>query len=172
MVESEIVKETAEKNFSDALKDLLRQRKITYRKLESISNVSKTYLSRILVHNLIPSKEIIKKLSLGLGVNPEYFKEYRLLKIIDEIMIFSSSIANEDFEILGSLLARLKAKTKKEEVMLFSYAKGDYERRFDPDYLLNIKDLLDYQKKLIKYNLEVFRKLNNQEAEEAYANSD
>ena len=53
-----------------ALRKLLDEKKLTYEELEKKSGVSKAYLTKILVHRKIPSREIIEKIAKALEIDP------------------------------------------------------------------------------------------------------
>ena len=63
----------------------MEAKKIAYDSLAEKSNVSRTYLTRYQFMDLIPSKEIIEKISDAISINPSCFKIYRVMKIIENL---------------------------------------------------------------------------------------
>ena len=71
-------KEISKKYFSDELRDIMKKRMITYIDLSRMSNVSISYLTKILVHKVTPSPKIMNDIACSLKINPRYFMEYRI----------------------------------------------------------------------------------------------
>lgn len=151
------------KNFSEALRDLLDNKKITYRKFVQISDVSKTYLTEILVHHRVPSKGIIEKIAKALFVKPTYFKEYRILEIIGFLKKYSGSMDLKDIENLYDFIKRIKNKTAGEIVSLIKYSTGKEEMSFEPRYFIYTGGLHGHQEKIVNFMVREFRKVNEEE---------
>lgn len=76
-----IKNEYTDKDFGDALKELMEQRDITYRKLAYIckDELSIPFLQQIATKKVLPPKDkFIKIIAEALNIKPDYFKEFRL----------------------------------------------------------------------------------------------
>ena len=155
--------EFTDKDFNVVLREKLKEKKITYDDLADYSKVSKTYLTEILVHKRIPSKEIIEKISKALHVSPEYFKEYRILKISEKLKEFSHYLKLKDLDKFEKFLSDIKKSIPGEYVSWLSYFRGDRSDTFEPRNIIILDELLDYQQKILKYTVQKFRESNEKE---------
>ena len=155
--------EYTDKDFYISLREILKERKITYERLASISKVSKTYLTDILVHKRIPSKEIIEKICDALHVTPEYFKEYRILKIDEKLREYSHYLKLKDLDKFDNLLSDIKKRIPGEYVSWLSYFKGGRSESFEPKNIIILDMLEDHQQKILRYIIKQFRETNEKE---------
>lgn len=145
-------------NFGSAIKKIMKEKKVTYEKLESLSKVSRTYLTQILLHRRIPSIEIIEKISKALDIEPILFKEYRVMKIIETLEKFYWSLEQKDIEGLENYLNKIQ--TDKDPNHRLDRLKGRNKVGFYPDHVINLSTLEDYQSKILKFTYEEFIKIN------------
>jgi len=138
------------KNFGSAIKEIMKEKKVTYENLAKSSNVSRTYLTQILLHGRVPSKEIIEKISKALNIEPILFKEYRVMTIIEDLQKIYWALEKVDIEVLESFIHKMQVdawvNNDDNEIL-----KGENEIGFYPDYVINLSNLEDNQKKIIKY---------------------
>ena len=73
---------------AQAIKEKMKQNGITYEGLSVKADVSKTYLTDITGKGKIPTAGIIEKIASALDVDPENIKEYRIIKIQDNLERF------------------------------------------------------------------------------------
>lgn len=77
-----IENEYANKEFGDALKDLMEQRnQLTYRKLAYMckDELSIPFLQQMVKKKVLPPKDkFMEVIAAALGIRPDYFMEYRL----------------------------------------------------------------------------------------------
>jgi transcriptional regulator with XRE-family HTH domain len=73
-------------SFGPTIQALMSERGVTYRQLAERSGLSAGYLNHLVHGNRpVPSKEVVVRLASALGVEPEYFREYRLRVIADRL---------------------------------------------------------------------------------------
>jgi transcriptional regulator with XRE-family HTH domain len=76
----------SEQPFGPTLERLLAERKVTYRGLADKTNLSAGYLNHLVHGNRpVPSNDVVERLASALGVEPEYFLEYRLRVITERL---------------------------------------------------------------------------------------
>ena len=144
--------------FQDELRSLLGKKGITYREFERISGVSKTYLTKILVHGLVPSKKIIESIAKSLNIMPEIFVEYKIFKIIHRFEKIYKFIDEDNLNKINNILDGIEETLKKGYEI--SKLSGREQINFNPDYYLNIDDLDEYQRRALNILLEEFRRVN------------
>jgi transcriptional regulator with XRE-family HTH domain len=72
--------------FGAAVEGLMNEMGVTYRGLAAKSDLSAGYLNHLVHGNRpVPSNEVIERLALALGVEPEHFREYRLRVITEQL---------------------------------------------------------------------------------------
>ena len=73
-------------NFCVAFKDLKEKLNLSLGQIAIKTGLSKSFLSDIMNNKVLPPKdEFIEKIARALGVEPEYFFEYRLRRLTDFI---------------------------------------------------------------------------------------
>lgn len=74
------------KDFGDALKELMELKGLSYRQLSYKCDLSYSFLQQMVKKTVLPPKdEFIKKISKALGVKPEYFKEWRNRRLSEKL---------------------------------------------------------------------------------------
>jgi len=72
--------------FGPAVERLMNESGTTYRSLAAKTGLSAGYLNHLVHGNRpVPSNEVIRRLSDALEVEPEYFREYRLRAITEQL---------------------------------------------------------------------------------------
>src|SRR5579872_3307040 len=72
--------------FGSAIERLMNESGMTYRGLASETELSAGYLNHLVHGNRpVPSNDVIGRLSDALEVEPEYFREYRLRAITEQL---------------------------------------------------------------------------------------
>lgn len=72
--------------FGPTVERLMGEGGITYRALAEMTDLSAGYLNHLVHGNRpVPSDEVVEKLAGALGVEPEYFLEYRVRVITREL---------------------------------------------------------------------------------------
>jgi len=72
--------------FGPAVERLMNETGVTYRALASRTGLSAGYLNHLVHGNRpVPSNDVVETLSGSLGVDPEYFREYRLRTITERL---------------------------------------------------------------------------------------
>jgi transcriptional regulator with XRE-family HTH domain len=160
----ELNMEKTDKIFSEALRELLDERKLTYRDFSKKSKVSVTYLTKILVHNLIPSKEIIEKIAIALDTKPQYFKEYRIMVIISKLEKYYSNLSINDISKLETVVNNLEKYLPKEIIKLNKNNEG--KTQFKPEQMLNLSQLEENQSKILRLLYEEYIKINEEKKKE------
>jgi transcriptional regulator with XRE-family HTH domain len=148
-----------DKFFSDALSELMEKNKITKIQLAKDSGISRAYLTQIIVHNVLPSKEIIEKISNALKLKPTYFKEYRVLEIIEDLEKYHFMTREEDIKQLKGITSKIKSRIIRDN-RKFDNLKSKREVEFNPSFLLDITNLNNQQIKIIKYLYNEFMETN------------
>ena len=73
-------------SFGPTIQALMSERGTTYRQLAERTGLSAGYLNHLVHGNRpVPSKDVVIRLADALGVEPEYFREYRLRVIADRL---------------------------------------------------------------------------------------
>jgi len=73
-------------SFGPAVERLMNESGTTYRGLAGRTGLSAGYLNHLVHGNRpVPSNDVIKRLAEALDVEPEHFREYRLLVITDQL---------------------------------------------------------------------------------------
>ena len=76
----------SEESFGATIERLMADERLTYRGLAARTNLSAGYLNHLVHGNRpVPSKDVVIRLADALGVEPEYFREYRLRVIADRL---------------------------------------------------------------------------------------
>ena len=76
-----------DKDFSDALKELMDNKKWSYNQLSYRCELSSQYLNQLVNKKSLPPKdENIKKIARAFNLKPEYFKEYRNRRLSEKIL--------------------------------------------------------------------------------------
>jgi transcriptional regulator with XRE-family HTH domain len=77
----------AEEPFADVLPRLLRERGMSQRALASKIGVNQSHLSRVLGRRdrKTPSVELMRKVALALGLDEDFFVEYRVALIMERL---------------------------------------------------------------------------------------
>ena len=95
-----------QKDFADALFKLKKDIGLSYMQIAVKAKLSDTYLINIVNRkNLAPNDGNIEKIAKALGVEPEYFFEYRLRRLINLI--------NDNREYLDMFLNEIELSQKK-----------------------------------------------------------
>ena len=72
--------------FGPTVERLMNEAGLTYRSLAEKSKLSAGYLNHLVHGNRpVPSKDVVARLAAALGVEPEYFREYRLRVITERL---------------------------------------------------------------------------------------
>jgi transcriptional regulator with XRE-family HTH domain len=72
--------------FGATIERLMDETGTTYRGLADLTGLSAGYLNHLVHGNRpVPSTDVIRTLARALGVEPEYFREYRLRVITDRL---------------------------------------------------------------------------------------
>ncbi|MBE0429408.1 MAG: helix-turn-helix domain-containing protein [Thermoleophilia bacterium] len=72
--------------FSDALRQLLKARGMSYRRLATRTRLSAGYLNHLACGSRpVPSDQVIKILARALRVKPEHFFEFRMRRLMAEL---------------------------------------------------------------------------------------
>jgi transcriptional regulator with XRE-family HTH domain len=77
------LKKYSYKKFHLALSDILEEKNVKLRGLAARTNLNYTYFSKLKSREKGPPIKTIRIIASGLGIDPEYFLEYRIQKIID-----------------------------------------------------------------------------------------
>ena len=76
----------SEEPFGPTIERLMEETGVTYRGLAAKTELSAGYLNHLVHGNRpVPSTEVVARLAGALGVEPEYFREYRLRVITDKL---------------------------------------------------------------------------------------
>jgi transcriptional regulator with XRE-family HTH domain len=76
-----------DKDFSDALKELMDKKKWSYNKLSYRCELSGQYLHQLVNKKSLPPKdENIRKIAGAFNLEPEYFKEYRNRRLSEKML--------------------------------------------------------------------------------------
>jgi transcriptional regulator with XRE-family HTH domain len=76
----------ASEPFGPAVERLMNETGVTYRALAAKTGLSAGYLNHLVHGNRpVPSNEVVETLAASLGVEPEFFREYRLRVIAERL---------------------------------------------------------------------------------------
>ena len=76
----------SEEQFGATIERLMAEKRLTYRGLAAKTDLSAGYLNHLVHGNRpVPSMDVVARLAAALGVEPEYFREYRLRVIADRL---------------------------------------------------------------------------------------
>ncbi len=76
----------ASEAFGPAVERLMNETGLTYRSLAAKTGLSAGYLNHLVHGNRpVPSNDVVETLANALGVEPEYFREYRLRVITEKL---------------------------------------------------------------------------------------
>ena len=91
----------SEEPFGPTLERLMGETGVTYRALAEKTNLSAGYLNHLVHGNRpVPSNEVVETLARALGVEPEYFREYRI-RFITERLERMPDLINRLYKRLG-----------------------------------------------------------------------
>ncbi len=100
------------KSFCKALKDIMNKKDVVHRELATKTNYCFSYFCVLKKRKKHPPIETIKRISYGLDIQPEYFLEYRINKLI-ELLTDKPDITDRVFEFAVELVENnLKATEK------------------------------------------------------------
>jgi transcriptional regulator with XRE-family HTH domain len=72
--------------FGPTLERLMTETGVTYRGLADTADLSAGYLNHIVHGNRpVPADDVIERIAVALGVEPEHFREYRLRRITQRL---------------------------------------------------------------------------------------
>jgi len=126
--------ERTHRDFSDALRELMRERNYSFPKLarEIGYRLSTTYLHNLASGKSTPTKDNIETIAKGLKVDPTYFKEYRRYQAkekIDREPEIADLILDERVAEAVSSFKDLTDEQKKEVVSLIKELKSKYQTK-------------------------------------------
>lgn len=75
------MKTYSKKKFCQAFSDILREKNVKLRGLAARTNLNYTYFSKLKNREKSPPIKTIEIIASGLGIDPEYFLEYRINRI-------------------------------------------------------------------------------------------
>ena len=73
------------KPIGEAIKELLVKNKYSYQELADKTGISKPYIAEIISKNKTPRIDKLKKIAQAFNLDPYYFREYRLMRLITHI---------------------------------------------------------------------------------------
>ncbi len=114
------------KPFNKALKDIMNKKDVVHRNLATKTNFCFSYFCVLKKRKKHPPIETIKKIAYGLGIEPEYFMEYRINKIV-ELLTDKPDLANRVFEFTCKMAGdnNLKIAEKEEKFTNYSPKNGE-----------------------------------------------
>jgi transcriptional regulator with XRE-family HTH domain len=77
------LKKYSYKKFHLALSEILEEKNVKLRGLAARTNLNYTYFSKLKNREKSPPIKTIKIIAYGLGIDPDYFLEYRIQRIVD-----------------------------------------------------------------------------------------
>ena len=133
-----------------SINKLLRENNLSYQDLSDKTGISKPYLAEIITKNRVPSKEKIEKIAKVFGLNPFYFREYRLILLNEHIGKNPHLLAYDNYEDLKQSVDL--SQTMEKLVRLTD--KNDNYREY-----LNEKEIKEAEKyqKLINYERNLYK---------------
>ena len=76
----------SEEPFGPTIVGLMAEAGVTYRELAARTGLSAGYLNHLVHGNRpVPSNDVVETLAASLGVEPEFFREYRLRTITERL---------------------------------------------------------------------------------------
>lgn len=103
-----IDKNYTDKEFGDALRELIEKRDWSYKQLADRAGITKGFVGQIINKDVLPPKDIyIKKIAEAFRIEPEYFMEYRLRRCTEYL--------SKNPEHLKECYSKVMAKEKKKE---------------------------------------------------------
>ena len=97
------------KEFGDALKELMVVKNLSYNQLAYICHLSPQYLQQIVTKKVLPPKdENIIKIAQGFGLQPQYFREYRSRRLSEKMQNLDFHMDNYDVPLSPEEIAYLK----------------------------------------------------------------
>lgn len=94
----DINNEYTDKDFGQALKELMDRKKLSYHQLSYKCELTASYLQQIVTKKVLPPKDPnIEKIANAFGLKPEYFKEYRQRSLCKKLN--SENLSAENLEI-------------------------------------------------------------------------
>ncbi len=152
----------AGRTFQLELRELLDKKKLTYREFSKKVGVSKTYLTMILVHGVLPSKKLIEDISKALGIKPTFFKEYRIMKFVEKLENYSFALLPKSItrleKVLNIIVEELPA-----DIKIFNLDKNE-RVKFTPTPILDLTVLRYTQRKTLNQIYDNYIKENNKRA--------
>ena len=112
------------KPFSKALKDIMNKKDVVHRKLAAKTNFCFSYFCVLKKRKKHPPIETIKKIAYGLDIPPEYFREYRINKLV-ELLTDNPSIADNVYKFATKLAGGDNLKVTEKEEKFTSYSPGN-----------------------------------------------
>lgn len=81
------MKEYSNRRFHLALKDILEKNNVKLRGLAGRTNLNYTYFSKLKNRKTSPPIKTMEIIARGLGIEPEYFLEYRINKVAEFLIL-------------------------------------------------------------------------------------
>ncbi|MCE5330084.1 helix-turn-helix domain-containing protein [bacterium] len=106
--------EHSNKDFSEALSDLIKEKKIKLRSLAAKTSLDYSYFSKLTRRKGAPPIETLINISNALDVAPEYFIEYRIHKL-NEVLKNNPEIIEEVLTFAYDMERRQKLKIADKE---------------------------------------------------------
>jgi transcriptional regulator with XRE-family HTH domain len=100
--------------FCEAFSELLKDKKIKLRSLAAKTNLHYSYFSKLSKRKTAPPMETIANISNALEIDPEYFMEFRLFRLI-EILKNYPGILDEVLNFTYELNKKKKLKVAEEK---------------------------------------------------------
>ena len=114
------------KSFSKALKAIMKKKDVVHRKLAAKTNFCFSYFCVLKKRKKHPPIETIKKIAYGLDIQPEYFLEYRINKIV-ELLMDKPTITDHVFEFACKLAGDDNLKVAEKEEKFTEYCSNNDE---------------------------------------------
>jgi len=88
------------KDFGDALKEFMEDRKLSYNQLAYKCKLSPQFLQQIVTKKVLPPKDkFVILIAKALGVTPEYFREYRNRRLAEKLDTENMDLDNYDIPL-------------------------------------------------------------------------
>jgi transcriptional regulator with XRE-family HTH domain len=99
------------KNFGEALLELKNRSGLSYMQIAIKCGLSDAYLINIVKgKNQAPNTENIEKIAKAFNIGPEYFKEYRIRKVTDQLLFSKNNydvpLSDKEIEYLARLIEK------------------------------------------------------------------
>ena len=111
------------KPIGEAIKEYLYNNDKSYSDFKNDMGISRSYLSEIINKNIIPSDEMLKKISKTMGVKPFYFREIRKRKLSQYI---DENPQILDFKNEGDLIEKINRLNIEEGKKAQKYINDDF----------------------------------------------